>query len=122
MSTTQIAQSGQDTVIQADLYMSWELGDKKGRLTLSDGRGGPSRYGVDAGDTAAVAHCIRKAKERCGLAAEAKVHSCYEAGRDGWWLHRWLLEQGIDNIGVDSPSIEVNPLAQRAQTHRLEAT
>jgi len=120
MSTTQIAQSGQDTVIQADLYMSLELGDKKWMLTLSDGRRGPSRYGVEAGDTAAVADCIRKAKERCGLAAEAKVHSCYEAGRDGWWLHRWLLEQGIDNIVVDSASIEVNRHARRAKTDRLD--
>ena len=111
---------GQDTVIQADLYMSFELGDKKWMLTLSDGRRGPSRYGVDAGDTAAVADCIRKAKQRCGLAAEAKVHSCYEAGRDGWWLHRWLLEQGIDNIVVDSASIEVNRHARRAKTDRLD--
>ena len=120
MSTTQIAQSGQDTVIQADLYMSFELGDKKWMLTLSDGRHGPSRYNADAGDTAAVADCIRKAKQRCGLAAEAKVHSCYEAGRDGWWLHRWLLEQGIDNIVVDSASIEVNRHARRAKTDRLD--
>src|SRR3989441_6617596 len=120
MSTTQIAQSGQDTEIQADLYMSLELGDKKWMLTLSDGRRGPSRYGVDAGDTAAVADCIRKAKQRCGLAAETKVHSCYEAGRDGWWLHRWLTEQGIDNIVVDSASIEVNRHARRAKTDRLD--
>src|SRR3989442_13203274 len=120
MSTTQIAQSGQDTVIQADLYMSLELGDKKWMLTLSDGRRGPSRYGVDAGDTAAVADGMRKAKARCGLAAEAKVHSCYEAGRDGWWLHRWLLEQGIDNIVVDSASIEGKRHARRAKTDRLD--
>src|SRR3989454_4226703 len=120
MSTTQIAQSGQDTVIQADLYMSFELGDKKWMLTLSDGRHGPSRYNADAGDTAAVAHCIRKAKQRCGLAAEAKVHSCYEAGRDGWWLHRWLTEQGIDNIVVDSASMEGTRHARRAKTDRLD--
>lgn len=66
---------GQDTVIQADLYMSFELGDKKWMLTLSDGRHGPGRYTVDAGDTAAVADCIRKAKERCRLEPQAKVHT-----------------------------------------------
>jgi transposase len=48
------------------------------------------------------------------------VHSCYEAGRDGFWLHRWLLEQGIDNIVVDSASIEVNRRARRAKTDRLD--
>src|SRR5438445_9868168 len=120
MSTTQIALPEQDTVIQAELYMSFELGDKKWMLTLSDGRRGPSRYTVDAGDTAVVADCMRKAKARCGLAAEAKVHSCYEAGRDGWWLHRWRLELGIDNIVVDSASIEVNRHARRAKTDRLD--
>jgi transposase len=49
-----------------------------------------------------------------------KVHSCYEAGRDGWWLHRWLIEQGIDNIVVDAASIEVNRRARRAKTDRLD--
>ena len=48
------------------------------------------------------------------------MHSCYEAGRDGWWLHRWLRAQGIDNIVVDSTSIEVNRRARRAKTDRLD--
>jgi transposase len=120
MSTTQTVLQGQDTAIQTDLYMSFELSDKKWQLTLSDGRRGPSRYSVDAGDTAAVLQCIGKAKERCKLDPQAKVHSCYEAGRDGWWLHRWLAEQGIDNIVVDSSSIEVNRHARRAKTDQLD--
>jgi hypothetical protein len=74
---------------------------------------------VRAGDTAAVLDAVRRAKERCQLEAQAKVHSCYEAGRDGWWLHRWLSEQGIDNLVVDSASIEVNRRARRAKTDRL---
>jgi transposase len=48
------------------------------------------------------------------------VHSCYEAGRDGWWLQRWLKEQGIDSIVVDSSSIEVHRRARRAKTDRLD--
>ncbi|UUZ66124.1 hypothetical protein LP417_29295 [Polaromonas sp. P1-6] len=120
MSTTQIAQSGQDTAIQADLYMSFELSDKKWQLTMSDGRRGSSRYSVEAGDMATVVQCIGKARERCKLQAQAKVYSCYEAGRDGWWLHRWLLEHGIDNIVVDSASIEVNRHARRVKTDRLD--
>ena len=120
MSTTQIAQSGQDTAIQADLYMSFELSDKKWQLTMSDGRRGSSRYSVGAGDMATVVQCIGKARERFKLQAPAKVRSCYEAGRDGWWLHRSLLELGIDNIVVDSASIEVNRHARRAKTDRLD--
>ena len=120
MATSHLVLHGQDTAVQADLYMSFELSDKKWQLTMSDGRRGPSRYSVEAGDTATVIHCIDKARERCKLPAQAKVHSCYEAGRDGWWLHRWLLEQGIDNIVVDSASIEVNRHARRAKTDRLD--
>ena len=120
MTTTQTVLQGKDTAPQGELYMSFELGDRKWQLTLSDGRRGPSRYSVDAGDTDAVADCVSKARARCGLSGDAKVHSCYEAGRDGWWLHRWLVEQGIDNIVVDSASIEVNRRARRAKTDRLD--
>ena len=47
--------------------------------------------------------------------------SCYEAGRDGFWLHRWLLECGIENWVVDSGSIEVKRRQRRAKTDRLDA-
>jgi transposase len=120
MSTTQAVPQREDTAIQGEVYMSFELGDKKWTLTASDGGRGPSRYNVDAGDTAAVAHCIVKARERCKLEPQAQVHSCYEAGRDGWWLHRWLIEQGVDNIVVDSSSIEVNRHARRAKSDRID--
>ena len=120
MSSPETVLQNNDTAIGADLYLSFELGDKRWKLTMSDGRRGPSRYTVCAGDRAAVLDCIRKAKARCGLDADAKARSCYEAGRDGWWLHRWLLEQGIDSIVVDSSSIEVNRRAKRAKTDRLD--
>ena len=102
------------------MYVSFELADKKWKLSLSDGRRSPSRHTVDAGDTVAVLECLTKARTRCSLSAQCKVHSCYEAGRDGWWLHRWLIEQGIDNIVVDAASIEVNRRARRAKTDRLD--
>lgn len=120
MSTTQTAPQGKDMAIAGELYMSFELGDKSWKVTVSDGRRGPSRFNVDAGDTATVARCIGKARERCKLEPQAKVHSCYEAGRDGWWLHRWLIGQEVDNIVVDSSSIEVNRHARRAKTDRID--
>ena len=118
--TTQTVLPGKDTAKAGELYISFELGDKKWKVTAGDGCRGPSRYNVDAGDKAAVADCFRKAAERCKLESQFKVHSCYEAGRDGWWLHRWLVAQGIDNIVVDSASIEVNRRARRAKTDRLD--
>ena len=120
MATTQTVLHGKDTASECELYMSLELGDRSWKLTIGDGRRGPSRYSVEAGDTAAVLDCVAKARARCGVSAEARVHSCYEAGRDGWWLHRWLIAQGIDNIVVDSASIEVNRRARRAKTDRLD--
>jgi transposase len=114
------AAQGKHTGEASELYMAFELGEKNWKLSLSDGAHSPSRYTVAAGDTAAVLECIAKAKARCGLPPGASVHSCYEAGRDGFWLHRWLIEQGIDNIVVDSSSIEVNRRARRAKTDRLD--
>ena len=48
------------------------------------------------------------------------VASCYEAGRDGFWLHRFLEAQGIENLVMDSASIEVNRRKKRAKTDRLD--
>lgn len=47
--------------------------------------------------------------------------SCYEAGRDGFWIHRWLETQGVQNVIVDSSSIEVNRRARRAKSDGLDA-
>jgi transposase len=114
------ALQGQHTVAASELYMAFELGEKSWKLSLGDGARSPSRYTVAAGDTAALLECIAKAQARCELAPEASVGSCYEAGRDGFWLHRWLIEHSIDNIVVDSASIEVNRRARRAKTDRLD--
>ena len=121
MNTTGTALQGKDRVEASELYMAFELSEKNWKLALCDGVRSPSRYTVTAGDTAALLECIAKAKARCALAPQAGVHSCYEAGRDGFWLHRWLLAQGIDNVVVDSASIEVNRRARRAKTDRLDA-
>ena len=121
MTTTRTVLRDKDTSDGGDLYMSFELGDKRWQMSIGDRRRCVSRYTVAAGDTAAVADCIIKAGARLRTGAQARVHSCYEAGRDGWWLHRWLSELGVDNIVVDAASIEVNRRARRAKTDRLDA-
>ena len=120
MNASGTALQGKHTVEASELYMAFELSDKDWKLALGDGVRSPSRYTVAAGDTARLLECITKAKARLGLAPAAGVHSCYEAGRDGFWLHRWLLAHGIDNIVVDSARIEVNRRARRAKTDRLD--
>src|ERR1700674_3669166 len=120
MNASGTALQGKHTVEASELYMAFELSEKNWKLALDDGVRSPSRYTVAAGDTAALLECIAKAKARCGLAPQASIGSCYEAGRDGFWLHRWLIAHGIDNIVVDSASIEVNRRARRAKTDRLD--
>src|SRR2546425_1603255 len=121
MTTTRTVLRGKHMAKQSDLYMSFELGDKQWQISIGDGRHSVSRYTVAAGHTDAVADCIVKAAARLQTGSQAQVHSCYEAGRDGWWLHRWLSELGVDNIVVDAASIEVNRRARRAKTDRLDA-
>ena len=64
---------------------------------------------------------IRRAKERFDLPAQARVASCFEAGRDGFWLHRYLVSIDVESRVMDSASIEVNRRRRRAKTDRLDA-
>jgi len=121
MSTSRAVLQRKDTSPPSALYMSFDLGDKKWQISVSDGRDGLSRYTVAAGDPVAVGDCIAKAAKRFKLSGRALVHSVYEAGRDGWWFHRWLCELGVDNLVVDPSSIEVNRRARQAKTDRLDA-
>jgi transposase len=121
MDAPNTALRGQDTTIVGRLYVAFELGDRNWKLSLGDGVRAPSRCTVAAGDTTAVLMAIAKAKARCHLAVDSLVRSCYEAGRDGFWLHRWLSGQGIANLVVDPASIEVNRRARRAKTDRLDS-
>ena len=63
---------------------------------------------------------LAAAKARAGVATDAPVRSCYEAGRDGCWPHRFLTAVGVTNLVVDSSSIEVPRRARRAKTDRLD--
>ncbi len=121
MNAPRTALHGLDTTITGSLYVAFELGDKSWKLSLGDGVRAPSHCTVPAGDTAAVFMAIAKAKTRCHLGADAPVCSCYEAGRDGFWLHRCLEEHQITNLVVDSASIEVNRRRRRAKTDRLDS-
>ena len=104
------------------LAMSLELGASEWKMAFSPGLGQqPRQRGVAAGDLEAVKKEIEAAKGRFGLPAEARVVSCYEAGRDGFWIDRALKQLGVENHVVDSASIEVNRRARRAKTDRLDA-
>ena len=105
------------------LYLALELSGNSGKLAFTVGLGQKPRLRtIPARNTAALLPEIQKAKARFDLTEDAPVVSCYEAGRDGFWLHRFLLHHGIDNRVVDSASIEVNRRQRRAKSDALDAT
>ncbi|MEJ2558021.1 MAG: IS110 family transposase [Anaerolineae bacterium] len=112
---------GRDYSTLSNLYLAFELGNKEWKLGFTIGQGqSPRRRRIEAGDLAALRWEIGQAKKRFGLPEATPVLSCYEAGRDGFWLHRYLTASGIENLVVDSASIEVNRRAKRAKTDRLD--
>ena len=102
------------------MYMALELSKKLWKLAFSDGKR-KRRVTIKAKNLFELQEAIAKAKAKFGLPAQARVRSCYEAGRDGFWLHRFLVSIGIENQVVDSSSIEVNRRARRAKTDRIDA-
>src|SRR5215471_16678731 len=104
------------------LYLAFELGEAEWKLAFTIGVGQKPRLrSMPARDLPRLQEEIAKAKQRFHLAADAPVRSCYEAGRDGFWLDRYLNTYGIHNSVVDSSSIEVNRRQRRAKTDRLDA-
>jgi transposase len=104
------------------LYLAFELGERDWKLAFTTGLAQRPRVRVvKARDLAQVGAEIAAAKRRFELPADAPVVSCYEAGRDGTWLHRALGACGIANCVVDAASIEVNRRARRAKADRLDA-
>jgi transposase len=78
---------------------------------------------MDAGDCqtllALISDLRRQAAAKFGV--DAIIASCFEAGRDGFWLHRLLLAHGVINHVVEPTSILVTRGARRAKTDRLDA-
>ena len=103
------------------LFMAFELSDKTWKLGFTTGPGQkPRERNVAARNQERVLEEIASAKRRLGLPETAPVVSCYEAGRDGFWLHRFLLAHGITNHVVDSSAIEVSRRQRRAKSDGLD--
>jgi transposase len=119
--TTKTTDRKEYSTDRAKLYLAFELGKQKWKLGFTIGLGQRPRVrAIDGGDLVALQWEIEQAKRRFGLRQETPVMSCYEAGRDGFWLHRNLLAWEIENLVVDSSSIEVKRRARRVKTDRLD--
>ena len=103
------------------LFVGLELSASKWKVGTTVGLGQrPREQKVDAGDLEALKEEVARARSRFGLAPEVRVVSCYEAGRDGFWLHRWLDAQGYENVVIDPASVQVDRRKKRAKTDRLD--
>ena len=103
------------------LLVAFELGERSWKLGFTTGIGQRPRVRqIPAGAVDRVLDEVTRAKARLGVPVEAPVVSCYEAGRDGFWLHRCLVAHAVTNYVVDSSSIEVPRRARRAKTDTLD--
>lgn len=101
------------------LLLALELSSKSWRLVF--GANGRRRHvTLKPGDAAGLVEAIARARVKLGLPADAPVVSCYEAGRDGFWVHRWLAQHGVRNVVIDSASIEVSRRARQVKTDRVD--
>lgn len=122
MSTyTATASMTERSNLESTLLLAFELGEGSWLLGFSVGIGGKVlRRKIESRDTKGLLGEIARARAHFGLGRKARVQSCYEAGRDGFWLHRFLVSEGIENVVIDSASIEVNRRKKRAKTDRLD--
>ncbi len=105
------------------LHLAFDLGNRIWKLAFATSIAhAPRLRTMPARDLAQLDAELAAAKARFGLAPDAPVVSCYEAGRDGFWLHRALTARGITSHVVDSASINENRRGRRAKSDRLDAT
>ena len=103
------------------LYLTFELGIGEWKLGFTTEASATPRVRVmPARDCERLGREIADAKKGLGLPAAAPVRSGYEAGRDGFWLHRYLTSNGVENGVVDSSSIEVKRRQRRAKSDGLD--
>ena len=121
MATSTMSRIAQDSLSQPTLYLAFELGQNPWKLGFTIGMAQqPRERTIPAGALETLQQEITRAKQRFGLPEDARVVSCYEAGRDGFWLHRSLVAHGVQNHVIDAASIEVNRRQRRAKTDRLD--
>jgi transposase len=105
------------------IFVAIELSQKTWLVTLhSPDRDRMSRHKLEGGDHAGLLELIEKVRSLAAdrLGSVPGVVSCYEAGYDGFWLHRLLEAAGISNFVFDPASIAVEQRSRRAKTDRID--
>src|ERR1700692_1894902 len=81
-----------------------------------------SRRILSGGDWKGLLQSIEEVRARVGreMGRAVEVVSCYEAGYDGFWLHRQLEAHGVRNYVIDPASLQVDRRARRVKTDRID--
>jgi len=106
----------------ATVYLAFELSKAKWKLgVLLPGSKKLSRYAIAGGDLKALTERLTMMRTKAARSGKpVRIVSCYEAGFDAHWLHRWLTEQDVINREIDPASIAVNRRARRAKTDQID--
>ena len=105
--------------VNAVLYMAMELSNSKWKLGFGNGSK-LRRKSIDARDRQRLLEEVALAKSKLKLPADAKVVCCFEAGRDGHWIYRWLESEGFEVLEIDSSSIETARGRKHVKTDRID--
>ena len=101
------------------LYMAMELSNSKWKLGFGNGLK-LRRKSIDARDRPRCLEEVALAKTKLKLPADARVVCCFEAGRDGHWIYRWLESEGFEVLEIDSSSIEAARGRKHVKTDRVD--
>lgn len=104
------------------LLLALDLGNRTWKLgfTVGGGQQAPRIRTIAARDLDTLLREVTAARARFALPSDTPVASCYEAGRDGFWVHRALTARGLTNVVVDSASIDGNRRGRQAKSDRLD--
>ena len=105
--------------VNTTLYMAMELSNSKWKLGFGNGTK-LRRKSIDARDRQRCLEEVALAKVKLKLPADAAVVCCFEAGRDGHWIYRWLESEGIEVMEIDSSSIETARGRKHVKTDRID--
>lgn len=117
---SQTIPESQITTTTGALHLAIDLGGSSWKLAFGSGHKIRHKT-IPAGDIQRLDEEVCQAKRHFGLPADAPAFSCYEAGRDGFWVHRELARLGIENLVVDSASIEQSRRHRQVKTDRIDA-
>jgi transposase len=109
----------EERISTAALLMAIEVGETTWHLGFWYG-GRVRHRSINAWDQPRFAQELSRARKHFRLDESAAVHCCYEAGRIGFSLHRFLVSRGIESLVIDASSIEVDRRAKRQKTDRLD--